>query len=254
MWRLIRIAILLTVLAFVGLGAYVDRERTTDWDDTLWVGVFPVNADGQPATDRYIASLSPREFAAIEAFFTREARAFGVQVDRPVHVELYPEVEELPPSLEPGTSLPGRIWWSLKTRYYTSRFAGDTLADIRVFVLYHDPDRTRAVPHSLGLQKGLLGIVHAYAGRRYDATNNVVIAHEVMHTLGATDKYDPTTNLPVFPQGYADPDADPLYPQEQAEIMAGRIAVSAVEAEIPGNLSEVAVGSQTAAEVNWVAR
>ncbi len=251
MWRLIRIAILLTILAFVGLGALVDRWRTTDWDNTLWVGVFPVNADGSASTERYISALTPAEFGDIESFFGREARRYGIALDRPVHVELYPQLAEAPPELDPGASLPGRILWSLRARYYAWRVASDSLADIEIFVLYHDPEHTYAVPHSLGLQKGLFGIVHAYADRRSDATNAVVVAHEVMHTFGASDKYDLKSTLPIFPQGYADPVAEPRYPQAAAEIMAGRIALAPDEAVMPASLADVVVGPETAAEVNW---
>jgi hypothetical protein len=252
MWRRLRIAVLLVVLFIVAGGTLVDRLRTTGWDHTLWVGVFPVNADGHAATARYIAALDREQFASIEAFFREEANAYGVTLDRPVRIELYPQVAELPPRLEPRAGPLSRIWWSLKVRYYTWRMASDTLADIRVFVLYHDPAHTLAVPHSLGLQKGLLGIVYAYADRQLDATNSVVVAHEVMHTLGATDKYDPTTDLPAFPEGYGDPDADPRYPQQFAEIMAGRTAVSPTEARMPASLDEVVVGHQTAAEIKWI--
>ena len=45
--------------------------------------------------------------------------------------------------------------------------------------------------HSLGLQKGLIGVVNAFASSSQAAENNVVIAHELLHTVGATDKYDP---------------------------------------------------------------
>jgi hypothetical protein len=165
---------------------------------------------------------------------------------------LYPQVTELPPRLEPGTGVAGRIWWSLKLRYYTWRQAGETPADIRVFVLYHDPDRTTAMPHSLGLQSGLLGVVYAFADETLDEPNNVVIAHEILHTVGATDKYDPATNLPVFPQGYGEPEAEPRFPQATAEIMAGRIAISPDEAEIPEGLADVIVGPETAGEIRWV--
>jgi hypothetical protein len=252
MWRAIRIAILLTILAFVALGAVVDRWRTTDWDNTLWVGVFPVNGDGRASTAGYIASLSADRFAGIEEFFSQEAQAWGVPLDRPVHIELYPAVDEPPPELAPGASLPERMLWSLQARYYSWRVAGDQLAHIRVFVLYHDPAHTYAVPHSLGLQKGLLGIVHAYAGAAFDPTNDVVVAHELLHTLGATDKYDPATSLPLFPQGYAEPGAEPLHPQSLAEIMAGRVPLAPDEARMPASLDEVVVGEQTAREVNWL--
>ena len=78
-----------------------------------------------------------------------------------------------------------------------------------------------------------------------------MIAHELMHTIGASDKYDPVTTLPLFPQGYAAPDASPLFPQPAAEIMAGRIAVAADEAAMPAGLDDVIVGPATAAEVSW---
>jgi hypothetical protein len=42
-----------------------------------------------------------------------------------------------------------------------------------------------------------------------------------------------------------------LYPQSFAELMAGRIPVSADEAEIPESLRQVVVGPQTAAEIGW---
>jgi hypothetical protein len=109
------------------------------------------------------------------------------------------------------------------------------------------------VPHSLGLQAGLLGVVYAYADESLNEPNNVVIAHEVLHALGATDKYDAETNQPLFPQGYGEPDAEPRYPQAWAEIMAGRIAISDDEAEMPDGLADVLVGPETATEIRWLA-
>ena len=121
-----------------------------------------------------------------------------------------------------------------------------------LFVVYHDAKLTPMVPHSLGLQKGLIGVAHVFAAPEQSAENLVVIAHEVMHTVGATDKYDPATNLPVFPDGYADPQLAPLLPQSLAELMAGRIAVSSTEAQMPRGLGAVLVGHRTAAEIGWV--
>jgi hypothetical protein len=252
MWRRIRIAVLLFILVIVAATTLSDRRRTTDWSFPLWVGVFPVNGDGAPVTAQYIAALELNQFAAIDGFFAVEAREYGVTLEQPVKMVLYPPVTELPPRLQPSAGLPGTIWWSLKLRYYTWQQAGDTPADIRVFVLYHDPAKTSVVPHSLGLQAGLLGVVYAYADESLDEPNNVVIAHEVLHTLGATDKYDPDTDQPLFPQGYGEPDAEPLHPQALAEIMAGRIAISDDEAEMPAGLADVLVGPETAVEIRWL--
>ena len=106
--------------------------------------------------------------------------------------------------------------------------------------------------HSTGLQKGLIGVVNAFARSDMDGSNNVVITHELLHTFGATDKYDFAGNRPLFPDGFADPDAQPLYPQARAEIMAGRIPVSETQAETPAGMDEVVIGVRTAREINWI--
>jgi hypothetical protein len=77
------------------------------------------------------------------------------------------------------------------------------------------------------------------------------MAHEMLHTLGATDKYDLANGLPSWPAGYADPERKPLYPQTQAELMGGRIPIDAHHAEVPGSLSDVIVGAATATEIGW---
>ena len=125
---------------------------------------------------------------------------------------------------------------------------------MRIFVLYQDPGQTENVPHSTGLQKGLVGVVHAYAAEDLDGANNIVIAHELLHTLGATDKYDPATLAPIYPAGYAQPDRDPRYPQEYAELMAGRRPLAPGEVEMPESLAGVLIGPETAAEINWLRR
>jgi hypothetical protein len=88
--------------------------------------------------------------------------------------------------------------------------------------------------------------------RRQAGSNNVVLAHEMLHTLGATDKYDLQTTLPIFPDGYAEPNKNPRYPQESAELMAGRIPVSEKRAEIPDDLTQCTVGAATARELKWL--
>jgi hypothetical protein len=58
----------------------------------------------------------------------------------------------------------------------------------------------------------------------------------------------------LFPIGFAEPNQQPLYPQDEAEIMAGRRAVSAQDAEMPAALNAVVVGPATAAEIRWTHR
>ena len=81
--------------------------------------------------------------------------------------------------------------------------------------------------------------------------NHVVIAHELLHTVGASDKYDAVSNQPLFPAGYADPEQRPRYPQRRAEIMAGRMATSAASFRDAQRLKEVVIGEATAREIKW---
>lgn len=250
MWRTIRIAILLLILVFVALNAWFDRMYSTDWKNSLRVAVFPINGDGGATAARYIASLTQESLVPLEAFFAEEGKAYGLPLAEPVRLTLAREVHELPPMLEPGSGRFGVMLWSLRARYWASQIDGPPGAEIKLFVLYHDPQRTSVLPHSVGMQKGLFGVVHAFADKRMAGSNDTVMAHELLHTLGATDKYD-QDNLPRLPDGYAEPERQPMYPQSFAELMGGRIPLSATEAEMPESLHQVVVGAKTAAEIGW---
>lgn len=254
MWRNVRILLLLVILALVALGSWRDRVATQSWQEPLWVGIYPLNGDGSAKAHSYIESLSVRDFAAIEEFFAREARRYGVRIERPVHIELYPEGSQLPPALAPGAGPFEVALWSLRMRWFAfnaSRVPGRAPSRIRIFVLYHDPATLSRVPDSHGLQKGLVGVVHAFAERAQGGANNIVIAHELMHTVGASDKYDLVSGAPLYPTGFADRDRQPLYPQDRAEIMAGRRALTVQDSEMPASLAGVVVGPETALEIRW---
>lgn len=252
MFKAIRIAVLLLVLLFVSLSTYLTQARSTDWNNSLYVKVYPINADGSPASTRYIADLDEKTFSGIEEFISRETGRYGHSLDRPVRIRLGQEVFDQPPSLGGDVSRLGIMWWSLKMRWWASRVTSDQDRpdpDVRIFVRYHSPSDRFVLENSIGLQKGMVGIVNGYASRRQKGANNVIIAHEFLHTLGATDKYNPADGIPLFPEGYADPDKKPLYPQRNAEIMGGRIPVSEHDAMVPKSLKYAIIGEQTAREI-----
>ncbi len=120
---------------------------------------------------------------------------------------------------------------------------------IRLFLLCHDPATLERAPDSHGLQKGLVGVVHLFADPAMAERNDIVIAHELLHTVGASDKYDLGTGAPIFRRGYADRGQDPLYPQERAEVMAGRRPLSAYQWQMARSLAAVSVGPETALEI-----
>jgi hypothetical protein len=254
LWRNVRIAFLLLALGIAAYSNWYDRLSTTDWDETLWIGVFPLNAENSQVTANYLERLSQDDVADIELFLNREAQRYGVAIGRPVRVDLYPRVIEHPPALDSDAGLLSRVWWSLRLRMYARRNShppGRGPPQIRIFVQYHDPAFNSSVPHSVGMQKGLVGVVHAFADAEMTSDNNVVIAHEILHTLGAADKYDLGSLAPIYPIGYAEPEKQPLHPQELTEIMGGRYAVSPDRFEMPTSLATVRVGAATALEIRW---
>jgi hypothetical protein len=254
MFKKLRIAILLLILFNVAVGAWMARSRATSWTHPLRVAVFPIVGDASPGTASHVAALQAPAFAPLEKFFRDEGRRHGLAQPQPVQIQLEPRLNALPPVPPHGQGALQVLVWSLHMRFWAWRHGGvdGPSPHVRLFVIYHDPTLTATVPHSLGLQKGLIGVAHVFAVPEQSAQNLVVIAHEVMHTVGATDKYDPATNLPVYPDGYADPQQTPLLPQSLAELMAGRIAVSATQAHMPRGLDAVLVGHKTAAEIGWV--
>ncbi|RTZ58236.1 MAG: hypothetical protein DSZ32_07405 [Gammaproteobacteria bacterium] len=249
----VRVLALLLILLFVIVYTFGQKRASTNWLEPLQVVIYPVNADGTPEIDRYIANLTKKDFTGIERFFTKQAERYVMGLDDPVAISLG-QTTTLPPM--PGEADAGVLsfmLWSLRFRYWAWKNAPDDESNYRrarIYVLYHTPVPGRRLAHSYALSKGLLGYVNAFASTDQQTQNNVVIAHELLHTVGATDKYGPDGE-PLWPDGYADPDGR-RYPQRRAEIMGGRIPLAPGKSKMPESLRSCVIGPLTAAEIRWL--
>jgi hypothetical protein len=252
MWRLIRTVALLLLLLFVGLNAYLTRVRSTSWERPLQVSVYPINGDGSDAAERFIAARRLGSFSAVEKFFAAQATQYGVKLPKPFELKWAATLGEHPPMPTLGASRVSVIFWSLRMRLWAARVpAPPGWTDIKLFVLYYDPASTPSLSHSFGMSKGLYAVVKAFADDRMEGSNQVILAHELLHIVGAADEYDPNTNQPQHPWGFAEPDRKPLYPQRYAELMGGRIPISPTESVVPRSLDEVIIGPVTAEQIRW---
>jgi len=249
----VRILLLLTILTVVGLTTLHQRVYTRNWNQSLQVTIFPLNGDGYTSTANYIDSLLETDFTIIERWGVREAKRYDLALPQPFQVSLGPTINKLPPKFPMDGSSLDNLVWGLQFRWWAWRHTPDddaSLTRVRMFVIYQEGDDT-PLAHSLGMQKGLMGLVHAFADRQQNSQNNVVIAHELLHTVGAIDKYSDSGH-PFYPAGYADSARKPLYPQRYAEIMAGRIPTSANSAYMAESLRSVIINPHTATEINWL--
>jgi hypothetical protein len=252
----LRIAVLLYVLLFVAAAQFFTARNSTDWDAPLWVDIYAVAGDDDPATRRFIDGLSANEFADAEAFFAREAKRYGVALEQPFKLRMVGEYADDLPQLDAGAGRLGVLLWSLRMRWVATRLSwqAEPSGDIVVFAVFHEPTVGIALDRSTALHKGLIAVANLFADGEARATNQIVLAHELLHTLRATDKYSSTSNTPSYPDGYAAPDARPLLPQTKAELMAGRIALDEQRAEMPTDLKQVVIGPATAHEIGWQSR
>ena len=247
MWKRLRIAILLLILASVALDAARAHRHATDWTDTLHVALYPINADGSAEAARAIAALDSESFAGIDAFYATEAQRYGRSTLRPVHVTLQPPLMTQPPPAPVAANALEAMLWSLRLRFWAWRQpAAVPRADVRLYALYWGAGKVQ-VPASHGLRQGQIGVIHLFAQADMARGNSVVLAHELAHTLGATDKYDLATLQPIFPAGYAEPEKG--LPQSLCELMAGRTPVGADRAEQPDSLARCRLGPQSAREI-----
>lgn len=250
-FRRIRILLLLGVLAAALGFTWLEQSLVRAWQAPLDVSVTPIDGDGSEAAAAAIRALQADDFADIGAFLEREVARYGVRHAPAMQVTLLPELKQKPPAPPRDGSVLRIMAWSLKLRWWVYRHSDDWLprpGRIKLFLLYHAPQGGVALEHSLGLQKGLIGVVHVFADPAQAAQNNIVIAHELLHTLGATDKYE-AGGMPRYPEGYAEPELPRSAPRREAEIMAGRLVGANGEPAMPPGLQRCVVGPLTAYEI-----
>jgi hypothetical protein len=248
----LRVLILILVLLFVAINEAVLKMRSTSWERPLEVHVYAISGDGRAASEAYVDNLRTRDFEPMAKFVNGEGKRYGLTWEA-IEVTYHGRLDSPPPQPPSGQSPVENMWWSLRFRIWAWQRAWtseNASGDVELFVNYYDTATSTSLRHSVGLRGGLIGIINAFADKSYRGSNQVVIIHELMHTLGASDKYG-TDNLPRFPEGYAEPYRQPRYPQRKAEIMGGRIPLSAQQATMPERLKQVVIGRYTAAEIKW---
>ena len=255
MFKAIRISLLLLVLVTVASTVLIQRDVAADWQGLIDIRIIPVVADDKPQTLKYVNKLSVRQFKDIEPFLVSQANKYNVDLDNGLSIKLENSISDVPPEV-PGheSSKLEIIIWSLKLKWWAwqHRLDDHRIRQIRLYVLYQSPDKNVALPHSTGLQNGLLGLVNARATKQQSSLHQVIITHELMHIFGAHDKYNINNGMPSHPFGFANPNKKPLFPQSKAELMGRSIPLTQDKIEVATRLRQVVIGKTTAQEIGWL--
>jgi hypothetical protein len=231
LFKTARIVFLLSLLFVLVASTWMTEKRMAEWKRPILVTIYPIAADDAPSTLRFARRINEDSFREVN----------------PVSLKRPPEA--------PHRFDPAAIgWWSLRMRWWAwMRDFGDDLIqpDIQMFLMLHGTNGSSEMGISVGMRKGRYGIVKAFARESMQPHNLVVFTHELLHVLGASDKYVISTGSPVFPHGFAEPNLRPLFPQERAEIMGGVIPINAIDWVMPQDLGQCKIGRMTAEEIGF---
>jgi hypothetical protein len=256
----IRLAVLSTILVGVLLYAWRDwrsRHLRSDWRRTLRIAVVLVPSES--LDEGAVTALKARtrdlenQLAHEMARYGREIRPFsffiatvpnGLAAPTPVAPS---DPSDLLAVLEYNWAL---AKWS--DRVDDEAGVADEPRDATLYLVAHDGARAGMLSvEGTGQQGGRIGVVEIDLDESMVDIALFVVAHELFHILGASDKYAPGGAI-LVPEGLADPAQDPLYPQRRAELMARHRAISQDDSVLPETIEELAVGPATAREVGWL--
>jgi hypothetical protein len=253
-FKLMRIVVLLSIFFVIVVGTWMAERQMAAWERPVLVTVYPLVVDDSRATLDYARSIDADYFRDVNLFFEKHSQPYGFEVTPAFRFQVAPVSTDLPPPIPGQFNTAAIAWWSLRMRLWASMqglFDGLVEPDIRMFVVLHGSNGNSEMGISVGMRKGRYGIVKAFAKENMTGSNLVIFTHEMLHVLGASDKYVLSTGDPIFPEGFADPDQRPLFPQKRAEIMGGGIPLNAYSSAMPESLAQCKIGRTTAVEIGF---
>lgn len=252
----VRVAVLASVLVVVVLYALNDvlkRRDRAEWKRTLDVAFVLVtegNADAAALDDvrRRVPALASR----LRDQFTR----YRPGAPAPFAFTLYgPVARQVALPEAPGDGVVAAMRHAFALWRFTRDIDGRATLpsrgfDARLYVVVRPPS-DRALVEGVSEHGGHIGVASTELDESTVDLALFVAAHELFHVVGANDRYAADGST-LFPDGLAEPDLVPQFPQRYAEVMARNRPLSATEEVRPSSLDELWVGATTASEIGWV--
>jgi len=254
----VRVSILLTILIAVLIWAGCDIQRRrarNQWVDTLNVGLILVQKDN---VDEGAVELLKRRTIALEERLADEFHRRNPDAPKPFHFVVRGPVDlRGAPPRQPSEGLFDLARYNFDLWRFVRGVNADagveaSSFDATIYLVARTPKFAfDASVEGASQEGGTVGVVEVELDRTMVDFALFVTTHELLHLLGAKDKYD-AAGRSLVPEGLAEPELRPLYPQRHAEVMARNVALGPTEERAPESLSDLKVGAATAREIGWV--
>jgi hypothetical protein len=253
----LRLGILVGLLAITVLWALHDiysRHERTEWEHPVSIAVALVQMG---PVDQAALNLLSTRFHALEARLASEYHRYGGRLERPVIFTLYGpvNVDKTAPA-DPDSDIPSLARHAYELWRWTHAVdKGSELParsfDSRIYLVMRAP-REAGVQWVEGSSElgGRVGVAKVELDVSSVDLALFVASHELLHTLGASDKYD-ASGRALIPSGLVEPDRVPRYPQRFAEVMARNLVLGPKSERPPESIAELGVGIATAREIGW---
>jgi hypothetical protein len=253
-----RVSVLSLVL--LGVLAYAARDHRRrsarrEWQRPLQVALVLLAEDqlGPAALERLQQHVEPLE-QQLEDEFARYGGTF-----RPIRFQQFGPVPE--PSPPPVAADQPSLWQALTLSLSLGAYArrcdraagvgGGNEFDGKVYLRLSEPHSARwSLVEGLGEEGGRVAVTSLELREDSADFGLFVVAHELFHLLGASDRYGPD-GLAELPDGLGEPELVPQFPQRSVEVMARGRVIQPGREEPPSQLAELRVGAKTAAEIGW---
>ena len=205
----------------------------------------------EPGQGRTLRDLAPWLNAEFSRYSGNPDERFRVDIRGPFAVDV-----NAPTLAETGDSWFTRMVRAVQYPRYFQQLAADHGVDadrytVKVYVIYGGSQYDMA-SHSRGSETGRVAVVYVSLDELNPGYPLATIAHEIGHTLGADDNYDPDTSRAIHPEGFVEPFSKPLFPQSFAELMAVDIPISRTGEMEVATLDQIRVGHSSAAGMGWI--
>jgi len=94
-FKLMRVVFLLSILFVILASTWMTEKQMAAWERPILVTIYPIVADGEKATRRFVEEIDADDFREVNRFFGRASPPYGFAVTPAFRFQLAPVSAEI---------------------------------------------------------------------------------------------------------------------------------------------------------------